>query len=176
MSYLTEIQQRIEKLVLGEHGSSPYSIEQGRFTLLNSDTPDVEYGYESTAERTFEVDIESAVPLNGSPNLLDGFYEATHNAVVKVSYQLTNAGADTADGISSIQIAGTDKAIRDRAITDLHDITRVVCWHENCAGLNPNVFGIQTGNTATVRTQDTKVILTIPFVIFVTINTTQSYV
>lgn len=175
MGLLNEIQERLEKLMLGEHGQAPYLIEQNRFSLLNSDTQDVELGYESTSERTFEVDIEPIVPLNGSPNLLDGHYQATLNCVVKVSYQLTNAG-EGVEGSSYQQGAGTDKAIRNRVLSDIHDITRTLCWHENCAGLNPVVFGIQTGSTATVRTLGTKVISTIPFIIYSTIDTTQSYI
>lgn len=175
MSLIREIQERLQALILGNAGEAPFTIEQGRFRLLESETGSVEEGYESSSERTFEVEFDPGYPLEGPVNNLDGWYVQVIPFRVKVSYQLTNAGEVDSEGNTPQQGSGTVKDIKARAVTDIHDIVRVLTWYSNHSGLTPNVFSIQAGDKATAQKDPGRVVCSIPFSLNTVVITTHSY-
>lgn len=174
MSYLRPVRQRIENILLGNHGANPYTIEQGRFHLA-SNLPSLSDEPENVSERAISIEIGPQRPYVPF-NLLDGFGIFEHDVEIKVSYQLTNAGDIDAENLTSQDGAGTIQAIRDRVSTDANDILCALAWTDNLANLNPQVINLYPGDSFPGTSQeDGQFILSIPMKLLLHVTLRGTY-
>lgn len=140
MAYADALQTRMEGLLLGTEGVSPWTIPAGHFRLRGGPDP-LELVSVASAERLVDVDVGMPSPLK-PVNHLDGYGLFQHPLTVRVSYTLTGAG-DVFDAPGAQSGTATDTAVRNRAVADAHAIHGVLGSLRNWAGLtDPQVIDV----------------------------------
>lgn len=175
MSLTSTIKSRFQNLILGDYApNATFSIASGRFHLHDRDLGTIEENYDSTTERRFQVHFDSITPTVPI-NHLDGFVLYEAECVVKVGYLYTQSGDDLPEGSSDQLGTGYLDAIKDRAMTDYHDIQRTLTWYENYGGLSPSVYSVIL-ERFTLSQEGNKVIAAIQFKVMFQATVTTSYI
>lgn len=164
MSYLLSPLQRIEALILGTYGDSPYVLESDpqRFKILPDDQQSLEKLSQAVLERTVELVIDPQVEFDRF-NQLDGYGIFEHQLTVRVGYQLTDMGDRDSEALDPQNGAGSIRAIRARATTDAHDIINVLTWYGNHDGCDPHIIDISPNGQPSTQISPGACILNIPF-------------
>jgi hypothetical protein len=156
------LRSTIESLLLGTSGTTR-TMDANRFHLHAPDS-DLDTHPSNAAERTIEVVLDPAEPLDGF-NGCDSFVMYRQRLAVRVRYLYTRAGGDMAEGITEQSGPATLDVIRDRANTDAHAINVVLQWHENYAGTDPRIVTINPdGPPSGPVVNGDRAILELPFV------------
>jgi hypothetical protein len=137
MAYSSLIRARAEALLTGETGTTR-TLASGRFTRHADAFRDGADAGTNAAERRFKVRV-------GQPrdhievNTADGIRFEELTLTVQITYALTDAGDDIAEGTGEQDGAGTMEAIEDRATVDANDVFYVLDWHVNWTSLSDSV-------------------------------------
>lgn len=175
MSLTSTIKSRFENLILGSYApNASFSISTGRFKLHDRDLGTIEQNYDSTSERRFQVHFDS-IATTVPENHLDGFVLYEADCVVKVGYYYTQSGDDLPEGSTDQSGTGYLDAIKDRAMTDYHDIQRTLTWYENYGGLTPSVYAVIL-QRFTLTQEDRKIIAAIQFKVMFQASLITSYI
>lgn len=175
MSLTSTIKNRMENLITGEYAPvSRFSISTGRFRLYDRDAGQISDGYDSTAERKFQVSCQNIMPII-PVNHIDGYALYEFDLTVKVSYFYTHLGDDMTEGTDEINGTGYYDDVLDRANTDFHDIQRVLTYYQNYGSLSPEVFNIVLQSYRLTQ-ESNKIISEIGFKVSCQANIGASYI
>lgn len=163
MSYGTTLRAALEALIAGESGSTR-TMSASRFHRRSPDRP--ETPALDSSERAFEVVLEPGTLVHPH-NTRDSHALYRHDLAVRVHYALTHAGGDLAEGLTEQHGPGTLDAIRDRAVTDVHDLVTLLTWGENTSGLSPAIVSLVSEGKPTMTVSPSRAVLEVPFALLV---------